>query len=151
MSRSAEIELDWADGSYLFALRIGQLAELQEKCDAGPWYIRWALQAAILSSDVGMAPPRDTSAAYVREPLRLGLIGGGMEAVAARKLVDRYVSEGQLAENMAAAFSVLSVAIQGVPDDEPEKPGAGGGMEAPPSREESSASPNSSGQAPQSD
>lgn len=125
MSRSASIILDWADGTYPFALKIEQLIELQEKCDAGPWYVRWALEAAVLARSVGMAPPRDMSIAYVTEPIRLGLIGGGMEAVEAMKKVRAYVGPGQLSENIATAYSIVGVALQGADDDTPEKSAAG--------------------------
>lgn len=125
MTRSAETILDWADGTYKFALKIEQLAELQEKCDAGPWYIQWALEAALLARTAGFAPPKDANASYVIEPIRLGLIGGGMPAVEAMKKVRAYVGPGQLNENIQTAYAVLGVALAGAPDDEPKKPGAG--------------------------
>ncbi|MDF3606339.1 gene transfer agent family protein [Paracoccus sp. DMF-8] len=125
MTRSAQVTLDWADGTYPFALKIEQLTELQEKCDAGPWYIQWALESAVMSRAIGSAPPKDLIHPYVTEPLRLGLIGGGMPAVEAMKKVRAYAGPGQLYENMAPAFAVLSAALQGVPEDEPEKSEAG--------------------------
>lgn len=121
MARTAEIVLDWADGTYPFALKIGQLVELQEKCDAGPWYIHWALQMALLSSQAGIAPPKDASPAYVTEPIRLGLIGGGMDPVIALKKVRAYVGEGQLSANIPIAFGIIGVALHGAPEDQPEK------------------------------
>lgn len=140
MSRGGRVTLDWADGTYPFALGIGQLEELQEKCDAGPWYIQWALQSAMLASGMGSQPPKDISPAYVAEVIRLGLIGGGMDAIAALKKVRAYVGPGQLAENLPFAFSIISVAIQGVPEDEPEKPEGESEMSANRSPEESSGS-----------
>jgi len=151
MSRSGSVTLDWADGTYPFALTIAQLTELQEKCDAGPWYVQWALQSAMLASSIGSPPPRDMSPAYVSEVIRLGLIGGGMEARAALKKVRAYVGPGQLAENMPVAFSVISVALQGVPEDEPEKPEGEGETSANHFPEESSGSRRSTEAAPQSD
>nr|WP_319250505.1 gene transfer agent family protein [uncultured Celeribacter sp.] len=121
MSRSASVTLDWADGTYPFALKIGQLEELQEKCAAGPWFIQWALQAALFSDGSGFQPPKDMSPSYVRETIRLGLIGGGMEAIAALKKVRSYASEGQLTENIQVAYAVISVALQGVKEDDPGK------------------------------
>lgn len=127
--------LDWADGSYRFRLGIEQLAELQEKTGAGPWYVQWALEAALMARAVGMAPPKDASPAYVTETIRLGLIGGGMEAVEALKKVRAYVGPGQLNENIATAFAVIGVALQGAPEDEPKgKPEAGSMKTANPSR-----------------
>lgn len=127
MSRSAQVMLDWADGTYPFALKIDQLAELQDKTGAGPWYIQWALEAALVARAVGVAPPKDASPAYVIETIRLGLIGGGMEAVSALKKVRDYVGPGQINENVQTAFAIIGVALQGVPEDEPEKPEAGDG------------------------
>lgn len=121
MSRSASVDLDWADGTYSFALKIGQFEELQEKCGAGPWYIQWALQCALISDGVGFQPPKDMSPAYVRETIRLGLIGGGMEAIAALNKVRTYASEGKLTENIRVAYGIISVALQGVPEDDPGK------------------------------
>lgn len=125
MSRSAQLTLDWADGTYPFALKIEYLAELQEKCDAGPWYIQWALEVSLLARTAGFAPPKDANASYVIEPIRLGLIGGGMPAVEALQKVRAYVGPGQLNENIQTAYAILGVALAGAPDDEPKKPGAG--------------------------
>ena len=121
MSRSAEITLDWADGTYAFRLGIAQMAELQEKCGAGPWFVQSALSMLLLPPEMGITPPKDASPAYVIDTIRLGLIGGGMDAVLALKKVRAYVDAGQLSENVPVAFAVLSVALQGVPEDEPEK------------------------------
>jgi hypothetical protein len=148
MSRSAQVTLDWADGTYPFALKIDQLAELQDKTGAGPWYIQWALEAALMARALGVAPPKDASPAYVIETIRLGLIGGGMEAIAALKKVRDYVGPGQINENIQTAFAIIGVALQGVPEDEPEKPEAGEGTNPNPSPAGASASPISSEQAP---
>ncbi|SIT74755.1 gene transfer agent family protein [Pontibaca methylaminivorans] len=126
MSRNAETTLDWADGTYRFRLSIEQLAELQEKCGAGPWYIQWALEAGALARVAGVAPPKDLAAPYVTETIRLGLIGGGMDAISALKKVRAYCGEGQLAQNVPTAYAILGVALQGAPEDEPtKKPRAG--------------------------
>lgn len=145
MSRSAEVTLDWADGTYKFALKIDQLVELQEKCEAGPWYVQWALEAALMARSLDMAPPKDASPAYVTETIRLGLIGGGMDAIEALKKVRAYAGPGQLNENIATAFAVIGVALQGAPEDEPEKSKAGSKTSASRSRAGKSGSRNSSG------
>jgi len=148
MSRNAQVTLDWADGTYPFALKIDQLAELQDKTGAGPWYIQWALEAALMARALGVPPPKDASPAYVIETIRLGLIGGGMEAIAALKKVRDYVGPGQINENIQTAFAIIGVALQGVPEDEPEKREAGEGTNPNPSPAGASASPISSEQAP---
>lgn len=144
MSRSAQVTLDWADGTYPFALKIEQLAELQEKTGAGPWYIQWALEAALMARALGVAPPKDASPAFVIETIRLGLIGGGMEAIAALKKVRDYVGPGRINENVQTAFAIIGVALQGVPEDQPEKPEAGDGASPRLSPADASASPRSS-------
>ena len=85
-----------------------------------------------------MAPPKDIVPSYVIEPIRLGLIGGGMEAVKALKLVRDYVGPGQLAENVALAYAILGAAIQGVPEDEPAKKARAAKTTAKPSRADKS-------------
>lgn len=125
MSRLAETTLDWADGTYRFALKIDQLAELQEKCDAGPWYIQWALQSALLARESGFPPPKDMRIEYVTEVLRLALIGGGMDALHALKKVRAYVGPGQINENIAYAYAVLGALLVGAPDEDSGKSGAG--------------------------
>lgn len=138
MSRKAEVILEWGDGEYPFSLKIEQLAELQEVCDAGPWYIQWALQMSILSREMGIAPPKEASPKYVIDTIRLGLIGGGMPAVEALKKVRAYAGAGQINDNISTAFAVISVALQGAPDDEPGKPEAGSETDGHRSREERS-------------
>lgn len=144
MSRSAQVALDWADGTYPFALKIEHLVELQEKCDAGPWFIQWALEAALMARSFGAVPPKDASPLYITETIRLGLIGGGMEAVEALKKVRTYVGPGQLNDNIATAFAVIGVALQGAPEDKPEKAAAGAKKSASRSRVASSGSRKSS-------
>lgn len=83
MSLSAEVELDWADGTYLFALKAKQVEELEHLTGVG----------------IGRLTARVTGEADfyyrdVRETIRLGLIGGGMPPVEARRLVEAYV-DGQ--------------------------------------------------------
>lgn len=124
MSRSAKITLVWADGEYPFRLAIEQLAELQEKTGAGPWYIQWALSMMLVSAQNLLTPPKDASPAYVTETIRLGLIGGGMAPISALKKVQAYCGPGHFTENIPHAFAILGAALQGVEEDEPEKPEA---------------------------
>lgn len=107
MSRSAKVTLDWADGTYLFQLPIEQLDELEEKTGQG--------LPVILRSLVGGSYTRK----MVTEPIRLGLIGGGMEPVAALNLVRRYAFPPRpLVESVLTAQAVLSAALVGVEDAE---------------------------------
>lgn len=107
MSRDAKIELDWADDTYTFRLAWGQLIELQEKCDAGPFVVLNRLSTG------------QWRMADVSEVIRLGLIGGGLEPKQALQLVRDYVESRPPLENVMMARGILGIAIQGVPDEKP--------------------------------
>lgn len=104
-SRSAKVDLDFADGTYPFRLAIGGLEELQEKTSAGPLTVLRRLMAG------------EWRIADVREPIRLGLIGGGMGALDARKMVDRYANTGDLLDAVPVAVGVVGAALRGVDDE----------------------------------
>lgn len=103
--RDAMVTFDWADGTHSFRLAWGQLAELQEKCDAGPYVVlqrlhngEWRIEDII-------------------NIIRLGLIGGGMEPAQALKLVRRYVEARPPMENLIPAQVILSAALTGAPEE----------------------------------
>lgn len=106
MSRDASIELDWADGTYTFRLAWGELSHVQEACDAGPYVVLQRLY--------------DNSWRMndIREVIRWGLIGGGMEPSAALKLVRAYVEQRPPLENVLFAQAILSAGLQGAPEEE---------------------------------
>lgn len=114
MSRDASVTLEWADGEYTFRLRQGELIELQEKTDAGPM---WVLNRMMQPTPEN----RGWRVEDIREVIRLGLIGGGMEPVKALKLVRTYVESRPPMENLLFAQSILAAGIMGVPDDQPQK------------------------------
>lgn len=118
MSRTASVELNFADGKHAFRLRIAELIELQEKCDAGPAYIRQRLISGhYLVQDV-------------RETIRLGLIGAGMPSPEAVSLVARYVDEKPLEDNIMLAEIIVTAAVIGVEDE--DIPKSEGETEEPP-------------------
>lgn len=135
MSRSAQITLDWADGTFLFALKWGQLAELQEKCDAGPYVV------------LGRLAEGSWRIGDISDTIRLGLIGGGMAPLDALKKVRTYVEDRPPLENVRHAQAILSAALLGAPDEQPGKPRAGS-RRATRSRAAKSASPGSTEPAP---
>ncbi len=124
MSRDASVTLDWADGSYHFRLAWGELAKLQEACDAGPFVILERLNS-------GTCRVEDIS-----NVIRLGLIGGGMEPVPALKKVRDYVEGRPPAESRLTAYAILSAGCYGAPEEEIEKK-----SEAPSQEHESTISP----------
>lgn len=83
MSLSAEVVLDWADGSYTFALKAKQIEELEHLTGVGIGRL-----SARVSGEV------DFYYRDVRETIRLGLVGGGTPATEATRLVNAYV-DGQ--------------------------------------------------------
>ncbi|MDQ0558308.1 hypothetical protein QO004_000081 [Rhizobium mesoamericanum] len=105
--RDARIELDWADGTYSFRLAWGQLVELQEKCDAGPYVILDRLRT------------HQWRVEDISNVIRIGLIGGGLEPAKALILTRRYVEERPPLENVAYAVGILTAGLMGAPDEPP--------------------------------
>lgn len=104
-NRNASVTLDWADGTRTFSLKWGQIIELQEKLDAGPYYIlnefvsgNWKIQS-------------------ISEIIRLGLIGGGTSPADALKLVKNYVESRPPMENVSLAQAILSISLIGAEDE----------------------------------
>jgi len=101
--------LDWADGTYHFRLAWGELAKLQEACDAGPFVILDRLHSKACKIE------------DISNVLRLGLIGGGMAPVEALKKARAYVEARPPAENLLYAIAVLSAGCYGAPEEQIEK------------------------------
>jgi hypothetical protein len=113
VTRKAKLECEWADGDYTFSLPIGKLLELQEKTGAGPHWVCSRLQTgAWFANDV-------------IETIRLGLIGGGLDADKAKKLVRRYVEppSSPLMASVPLAIAILDATLKGVPDELPKDRG----------------------------
>lgn len=108
--RDARVTFDWADGTYTFRLAWGQLGELQEKCDAGPYVVLQRLHSGAWRIE------------DIANVIRLGLIGGGMDPTPALKLTRAYVEARPTMENLIPAQVILSAALMGAPD---EKSGEG--------------------------
>lgn len=112
-NRNGRIELDFADGTYGFRLAIGELEELQEKTGVGPY----ALLRRLLANDWLIED--------VRQSIRLGLIGGGAEPIAAKKLVERYIDQrSDWLNNAMLAQAIVSAALVGAPEEVPGKDSA---------------------------
>lgn len=113
MKRRSKVNLDFAGGDFDFCLRIGELIELQEKCDAGPPLILARLQQGAWKVE------------DVRETIRLGLIGGGMAATEASVKVKAYVDnpdrDPPLAGYALTASAILAAAILSVKEEEAPK------------------------------
>ncbi len=112
MSRDARLELTFGDGDYSFRLGWGELAELQEKCDAGPYVVLQRLMDSTWKLN------------DISHTIRLGLIGGGMVPVDALKLVRCYVEDRPPAENLLYAQAILTAGVMGAEDETPGEPEA---------------------------
>lgn len=138
MSRAAEVFLKWPDRERKFRLGIGEIRELQEKCDAGPLYILSRITSSTWLLD------------DLRETLRLGLIGGGAKATEALLLIERYFDPHPKADFAPYAQAVLVGAMYGVKDEKLGESGAARGGRTK-TREAASGSPESTGAPPSSD
>ena len=110
MSRDGKLALAWPDQAREYRLRLGELRQLQEKCDAGPLEIMARIQAGRWRVD------------DVYQTIRLGLIGAGMRMDDALTLVDLTVTDGRLGECAIYAQAILSAAVTGPPDEKIEGP-----------------------------
>lgn len=105
MSRSGEVELAWNGGTHDFRLAIGEWRRLQEACDCGPADLlerltngRWRIND-------------------LREPIRLGLIGGGMKPIDANALVEQWVDARPFLENLPVARAIVLASLVGAPEE----------------------------------
>lgn len=106
MSRNGSLTSDFADGTYEFRLAWGELIKLQEARDTGPYLVlNRLLNGGWMVQDIS-------------DVIRLGLIGGGMEAVKALKLVRSYVEGSVPLENLVLAQRVLGAALIGSTEEE---------------------------------
>lgn len=95
----------FGDGDYSFRLGWGQLVELQEYTNAGPYFVLNRLHS-------GEWRVEDVSSI-----IRLGLIGAGMEPTPALKLVRRYVEDRPPLENHQLAVIILTAGLMGAPEE----------------------------------
>lgn len=120
MVTQPEIVMEWANGEYLFALRGAQIEALEAECinpDTGKGGIGIA---AIFSRLMGMSWYRSD----LTNIIRLGLIGGGMGAVEALRLVRDYAETVPLSSltpgvgansPLTVAQAVITAAVAGIP------------------------------------
>lgn len=108
MSANGTVSIIWAGGEHDFCLaKVGLILDLESKCEAG---------IAVVFTRLGSGTWKLND---VREPIRLGLIGGGMEPKAAMELVRNHVdlNENGLAPSVLIAYSVIEAVMVGVRDD----------------------------------
>lgn len=99
------VEIQWANGDYSFALKAKQIEELEHLCDAGIGRIAMAVFSKV-----------DYKFKYLREAIRLGLIGGGVAPVEAKRLVEMYVDDEPIdpVDNLSSTFKTACAIYQAV-------------------------------------
>lgn len=121
------LQLEFADGEYTFALRLPQLAELQDKRGVGIFALYGRVLAGRANIDGMVVASPKHGQAYAEDLLdtiRLALIGGGegmvdeqpvqVSAARAKQLVDRYCyPAAPLREAWALAAAILSALVKG--------------------------------------
>lgn len=119
------IDIQFADGTYRFALGLAQIHELQTKCKIGIGGLYARVLQGRVADDVSVGHP--AYGAYeiddLTETVRQGLIGGAMGWVndaeikvgpmRANELVERYLLPLPLADQWNIAASILFAKIEG--------------------------------------
>jgi hypothetical protein len=108
MSATSTRAIIWANGEDQFCLaKVGLILDLEEKCKA-PFAV---IMARLESGAWGLND--------VRETIRLGLIGGGMNPEKAMAAVKNHVDENPkgLAHSVLVAYEVVRAVMFGIPDD----------------------------------
>lgn len=149
MSRDASLTRDFGDAEYRFRLGYGDLEELQEAMDCGPWYLL-AQFSGLGQMLLNPAAVRGLGVKAPREIIRIALIGGGTKPADALKLVRTYVEARPPDESIGLAYEILQAALQGAPDEEIKKKADSSSDPLTTFPEESFVSPPSSEPAPRS-
>lgn len=98
----------WEGGEHAFKLGIGQLRALQSATDVGPLFLLGRIGGSQWFVD------------DILETIRLGLIGGGMDEAAAKKLVNRVFSDDNTSafyKHVVLATRILRDAVMGERND----------------------------------
>lgn len=99
MNASGELTHTWGDGVHSFKLSVKGVIELEDKCDAPFAVIFTRLNAGTFKIN------------DVRETIRLGLIGAGLDPSKAFRLVETYTMP--LADSLPAARAILGAVMFG--------------------------------------
>lgn len=115
MSADGKISLFWGDGDNEFRFGIGQFRELQQRVNGR----RQEIGAPLIGpmSLLNTLRANDAWPDDVRDVLRIGLVGAGMDPKKAHQKLVTYFDKRPLLENMLPAFSVLFAGLVGDPSD----------------------------------
>lgn len=134
------VDLKFADGEYTFKLGIGQIAEIERKCDAGIGAIYARVMRGRYGLGVDEIMPVDAEYRFAEmiEVVRQGLIGGGggvvdgngvrVTSIRANELLERYVygngfDRQALRETWALTAAILGALIEGYDPPKKAEPG----------------------------
>ncbi|KSV79568.1 hypothetical protein N185_00115 [Sinorhizobium sp. GW3] len=106
-------EIVWPGGEHAFRLGIGELRAIEQKCEAGCAVVMMRLLSSAWKID------------DVIQPLRLGLIGGGLHEREATKELDRALTLASPYALAVTAADVLRRFIMWETPDQPGEPEAG--------------------------
>lgn len=110
--RAAET-IVWPGGEHPFRLGIGELRAIEQRCDAGC--------VAVLMRLLGQVWKIDD----VLSPIRLGLVGGGMEEKAAQKSIDDALAVASPYALSVTAADILRRFVMWEGEDQPGEADAG--------------------------
>lgn len=106
--RSCKVELEFGAGTYTFFLGLKMLAELQ------------AVRKAPIGSIFSRVLKHEEYVEDCLEAIRLGLIGGGIDPIEAKRLLDAHAIDMPHSQRWSIAAAVLMAAFEGY---EPKKKG----------------------------
>lgn len=104
----------WPGGEHPFRLALAQLEGLQQKTDCGPEWLAMKLRSG------------QWLATEAFEIIRWGLIGGGMTADAAKRVVSDAFDRHPVGSFKVPAITIIMAALYGPPDDPVGKPSLAG-------------------------
>lgn len=140
----SSIDLEFADGSYTFALPLVRIKELQAKCGApgapvgiGKIFNRVLKGCIEIDNTIVMAPgAAEFQVEDLIETIRQGLIGGGkgvvdgqeveVTTILAERLIKNYVLEQPLKNAWSLAVSILGACIMGYEPPKKDLPATAG-------------------------
>lgn len=130
------MQLSFGDGVYSFRLTLHGIKEVQEKTGSGigaVWQRLAASRLNFIGQDVGVPEAAQFKIEDVIEPIRQGLIGGGVGEVdgsevkvtahVANRLIETYVVPEPLQEAWKLSYAIVGGLIEGyaAPEEKPKK------------------------------
>lgn len=114
---TGSVLLAWRGGEHVFCVgQVKSVLALEEASGAGIFAIAGRVESSLAVAAAGQLGGQ-AGLNDVREVIRLGLIGGGMAADDAMKLIKLHVDGAPLVESLTLSYAVLAAYLRGVPGD----------------------------------